>query len=153
MKRDEQSLAQSKKAQYQREWWAKNPEYRAKKALYQRAWWAKHPEKHGEYNARQKEKDPDRVRLWNKEWRENHAEKSGEYCKRWRQQNPEKAVVHNIVRHAIESGKLERPAECEMCGESVSEGHHQDYAKPLEVIWLCRACHNHVHRYFLGGTT
>lgn len=32
------------------------------------------------------------------------------------------------------------------CGNSDSEMHHADYDKPLEVEWLCRACHLDHHK-------
>lgn len=31
------------------------------------------------------------------------------------------------------------------CGEIKAEMHHNDYSKPLEVIWLCRKCHENIH--------
>jgi hypothetical protein len=38
----------------------------------------------------------------------------------------------------------ERP--CEKCGATeLVEMHHHDYAKPLDVIWLCRDCHLDEH--------
>ncbi len=37
-------------------------------------------------------------------------------------------------------GKLIQQA-CEKCEDPDSEMHHEDYDKPLEVIWLCRPCH------------
>ena len=32
------------------------------------------------------------------------------------------------------------------CGSEKSEAHHEDYSKPLEVIWLCRSCHSDEHK-------
>ena len=32
-----------------------------------------------------------------------------------------------------------------MCGASKVESHHEDYMKPLEVKWLCRAHHRALH--------
>ena len=47
-----------------------------------------------------------------------------------------------LLRHAIRDGKITRGT-CH-CGK-VGEGHHEDYDKPLEVIWLCREHHREVH--------
>jgi hypothetical protein len=43
------------------------------------------------------------------------------------------------------------PNNCEMCNIEQSKvyalhGHHSDYKKPLEVIWVCPACHSKIHR-------
>jgi hypothetical protein len=47
---------------------------------------------------------------------------------------------------AINHGDL-APAECcAECGKSGRvQGHHTDYSKPLEVIWLCSSCHQQAH--------
>lgn len=36
---------------------------------------------------------------------------------------------------------------CRICGNLKSEAHHDDYAKPYDVIWLCRKHHiiRHIH--------
>lgn len=65
---------------------------------------------------------------------------------KYQQRCPEKVKAHNIVNHAIESGKVERPSICESCfEEKVVEAHHEDYNKPLEVIWICIGCHKEHH--------
>lgn len=55
--------------------------------------------------------------------------------------------IHSTVRHALKKGVLVKPDACEHCGlDKVRlQGHHEDYDKPLEVIWLCRACHTKAH--------
>jgi hypothetical protein len=51
---------------------------------------------------------------------------------------------HTIVQKAIKSGVLIREA-CSRCGATETQAHHEDYSKPLEVIWLCRGCHKQRH--------
>lgn len=34
---------------------------------------------------------------------------------------------------------------CSKCMSSEAEKHHEDYTKPLEVVWLCRSCHLELH--------
>lgn len=34
-----------------------------------------------------------------------------------------------------------KPDRCEDCGAVMAEMHHEDYAKPKDVVWLCRRCH------------
>lgn len=41
-------------------------------------------------------------------------------------------------------GKL-IPQPCERCG-APAQKHHEDYAQPLQVRWLCRRCHLALHR-------
>lgn len=52
---------------------------------------------------------------------------------------------HELQR-AIREGEIVRQP-CEVCGDIKAHGHHDDYAKPLEVRWLCRTHHNEVHRH------
>lgn len=55
---------------------------------------------------------------------------------------PEKYKAHTIIGNAIRDKKLNRPDHCENCGTKTRLcGHHEDYSKPLIVIWLCQICH------------
>src|SRR3990167_3093473 len=47
--------------------------------------------------------------------------------------------AYNAVANAKRSGKL-IPEPCNACGGK-AEAHHNDYDKPLEVVWLCRKHH------------
>ena len=51
-----------------------------------------------------------------------------------------KQKAQNAVQNAVKYGKLIR-LPCSVCGDQKSEGHHEDYSKPLEVVWLCRTHH------------
>jgi hypothetical protein len=39
-----------------------------------------------------------------------------------------------------------RKLPCAKCGNPESEGHHEDYRKPFDVIWLCHKHHREAHR-------
>ena len=63
----------------------------------------------------------------------------------WRAKNPEKRSAHAQVSQALRAGVL-RKTPCVVCGDVRVHGHHEDYTKPLDVIWLCSACHGRAHR-------
>lgn len=49
-----------------------------------------------------------------------------------------------ILRDNIYRGKIQRMP-CEVCGETKSHAHHDDYSKPLQVKWLCPKHHKELH--------
>lgn len=63
---------------------------------------------------------------------------------RHKEKYPEKTAARNAVSNAVRDGLLhKRP--CERCGSFDSEGHHDDYSRPLDVQWLCPKHHAERH--------
>lgn len=62
----------------------------------------------------------------------------------WRAKNPLKYKAQNAVNNALRDGKLKREP-CYFCRAEFVHAHHQDYSKPLEVMWLCPRCHHRLH--------
>ena len=88
-----------------------------------------------EYNKKRKEENPEEYR---RKRREYNAK--GELFKK---------RARLIFYRAVKSGKIHRPDGCEKCGgKCVPHGHHTDYSKPLNVMWLCTKCHGERHREF-----
>ena len=67
---------------------------------------------------------------------------------------PEKAEARRLFALAVKRGEIKRRP-CEVCGEPKSHGHHEDYSRPLDVMWLCSTHHAKRHaelRRFYGIT-
>jgi hypothetical protein len=64
---------------------------------------------------------------------------------KWDRLNPEKRRAHKIVENAIVSGRL-IPQPCKVCC-ATAHAHHEDYTKPLKVMWLCPAHHSKHHLF------
>ena len=70
---------------------------------------------------------------------------SRDYVANYRKKYPTKYKAHNMVNNAIRDGKLFAQP-CEVCGiDNGSHAHHDDYAKPLNVRWLCPEHHKQWH--------
>lgn len=86
----------------------------------------------------------------NKRGRKYYAqnkEKFREIIYRSIRKHREKQDAREKLNYALKSGRMKKPDVCEMCNcRNKIHGHHEDYSKPLEVMWLCTACHGLVHR-------
>lgn len=58
---------------------------------------------------------------------------------KWKLNNPEKVKAHKLVYCAIRNKTLIRGI-C-VCGSIKVEAHHEDYLKPLDVVWVCKKHH------------
>lgn len=65
----------------------------------------------------------------------------------WTLANPEKRRAHKAVEGALRRGDITRPAVCQRCGcdNRCIQAHHDDYGRPLDVMWLCTPCHYDRH--------
>ena len=72
---------------------------------------------------------------WMREHRPKHADLP--LVARW------KSSVRAKANYAQQAGHL-LPLPCTECG-ATAQKHHEDYARPLDVIWLCRRCHLRRH--------
>lgn len=69
---------------------------------------------------------------------------SSRHNKAYRTRHPAKRLAHSRVNQAKRAGLL-TPQPCSECGGTAVEAHHDDYARPLDVRWLCKACHEIQH--------
>lgn len=67
---------------------------------------------------------------------------------KWSANNVIKKSASMIINNHIRDNKLIKPDICESCGglNKNLHGHHDDYALPLIVRWLCSKCHRDWHR-------
>jgi len=63
--------------------------------------------------------------------------------RRRRAEHPERGIANQKLERAIKKGLI-IPQPCVICGDNAI-GHHPDYQKPLEVIWLCKPHHSQLH--------
>jgi hypothetical protein len=73
------------------------------------------------------------------------TEMVAEYHRRFFERNPDRFEVKRIVKNALRQGVLIKQP-CEVCGDPKTQGHHDDYSKPLSVRWLCQKHHWDIHR-------
>jgi hypothetical protein len=68
-----------------------------------------------------------------------------EVTRAWRAEDIRRVLAHSRVANALRNGTLVRQPCCR-CADAKSLAHHEDYDKPLEVMWLCQPCHKQRHK-------
>ena len=85
-----------------------------------------------------------RLDLAKKYYQANREKYVHHFCCR----SPERQSAKYAANYAQKKGRLKPPGACEDCGDALArlDKHHEDYSKPLAVVWLCRDCHSKRHR-------
>lgn len=90
--------------------------------------------------------NPERTRQIEAARYRKYKKAKAEYQRKRDAMYPERYRAYGRVRYAIKMGWLVRPPECQKCKKQTRViAHHADYAKPLDVEWICRACHTIQH--------
>lgn len=97
---------------------------------------------------RKRANNPDRVQARKDYQRTERGQRKASAAKRaYAERNPSIRQAHNAVNNALRDGKIAKPSCCETCQQEAElHGHHCDYNKPLDVMWLCDPCHKAWHK-------
>ena len=68
-------------------------------------------------------------------------QEAADYNKEYIRKNHDKYQARYILNNALLRGEIKK-GPCDQCGTTIRiTGHHSDYSKPLDVVWLCYKCH------------
>lgn len=75
-------------------------------------------------------------------------ERGNQAKNRWALSHPIQSGASTMIGNAVRDKKIFKPNICSECKKESKrlEGHHDDYAYPLIVRWLCRKCHYDWHK-------
>jgi len=80
----------------------------------------------------------------NKKYR--RTQKYKDAINKHRNKFPERRAANIKIANALSTGKIARPNQCSICNNHcIPQGHHPDYSKPLDVVWVCHNCHTGIH--------
>ena len=102
----------------------------------------------------------EKKRIYNRTHRETLRASDLEHSRRYRLAYPDKRRARQLLRWALDAGKIQKSTRCEECeqenpirgdGRSGLHGHHYlGYVEALVIIWLCAMCHSWYHRRALA---
>ena len=107
-----------------------------------RRWAVAHRDRMRAATARWRVKHPTRNRQVDQRARRRRRQVRRVEAAEYRARYPERAAAYRVVRNAVRRGELIRQP-C-ACGKR-AQAHHEDYARPLEIQWLCPSCHRRHH--------
>lgn len=146
-KRRQNSRCKKCVAEYKRQHYERNKQKYKDKA---KQWREENPEKYRDYLADYYQRNAENLRIKHREYqdqphvKEAIAARFRDYRKDEEFRKKERA--RGMVNKRLLSGKIVKPNKCEVCcSEGYVEAHHEDYDKPLEVVWVCKKCHENIH--------
>ena len=102
------------------------------------------------------QENKEKVLAYGYKWRLKNTEKVKEYVRKSYLKNGKKNYhkhflkyqARALLRTQVKNGSIKK-LPCIDCNSKENlQGHHEDYSKPLDVIWLCVGCHRLRHRKF-----
>ena len=79
-----------------------------------------------------------------------YPKSSRKSIEKWTAKNKIKKDAHLKLRYNVKMGRIKKSSICFICGDNtLLHGHHQDYSRPLDVVWLCAKCHQYIHRLLI----
>jgi hypothetical protein len=63
-----------------------------------------------------------------------------------------RTIIYAEMRSKIASGEIIK-LPCAVCGNAKSQGHHEDYSKPFDLVWLCVRHHQDRHIHLRNAKT
>jgi hypothetical protein len=63
-----------------------------------------------------------------------------------------KTLIYAEIKRKITSGEIAKK-DCEVCGNGKTQGHHEDYSKPFDLVWLCVRHHQDRHIHLRNAKT
>ena len=84
------------------------------------------------------------IHYYRKYDRERGSRMTSKDLKAQRAKYPDKNRARARVNVAISRGKITKQP-CVICGSKNVHAHHEDYSKPLDVVWLCPRHHAAIH--------
>ncbi len=91
------------------------------------------------------EQNRPKKRANNNAYQRRHSADRADQTRRYRDRYPERKSAQQAVQTALRNGRLIR-GPCETCGSAEVHAHHNDYSKPLDVVWLCHQHHMQSHQ-------
>ena len=92
------------------------------------------------------EKNKESVAKQKKEHYEKNKDKIIKRIRKYESENKEKVMAQKKIKYYKKRKYIIPPNECQLCErKGKTEAHHPDYSKPLDIIWVCKYCHNRIH--------
>lgn len=80
-----------------------------------------------------------------------HRKSRQERYRNYDRNNKDKRAAYDAVKYALQHGRLTKEP-CAICGSTRSQAHHEDYSRPLDVVWLCSQHHMARHSELRSAT-
>lgn len=120
--------------------------HKAERMEKRRLWRLANPAKSKAAKKRWRLRHPEKAKMADKRRYERRKAEAAAYSTQYSREKPEHVQAHRLIRAMIFFGFIVRPDHCSGCGKKCKPDghHHKGYAKEhvLDVIWLCRTCHN-----------
>lgn len=112
----------------------------------QKQWAKDNPQKVRDRLERWKNLYPEAEKEKQRRYRQNHSDLIAQRTMDQRRNFPDRIKARKALAYAVKTRKVLKPNRCEHCQKEVAvQGHHEDYAQPLIVQWLCARCHKLHH--------